>query len=71
MMERRSGKQSEEEIAAKSAAIKEEKICANDIIEEIEPLFREYFVGNFTFEDGELGLSFYNGQRFRLGVREA
>ena len=47
-----------------------EIIKSVDLLQEIEPLLREYFIGNFEMENNAMILSFINGQRFRLIAEE-
>lgn len=57
-------------LCAERAAAGEQRICSNDLIAELLPLVNDYFVGSFYEKDGEMILSFLNGQKFALSVRE-
>lgn len=50
---------------------REGKITPRQLLEEIQPLLSEYFIGGFELEDGALRLRFFNGQSFKLSVTEA
>ena len=47
-----------------------EVITPIHLLEEIEPLIKEYFIGDFCLKNNALYLSFENGQSFRLTVGE-
>jgi len=51
-------------------AMFEGKISAEDLIREIEPLIKDYFVGDFAITKEGLELKFLNGQTFILTVSE-
>lgn len=55
---------------ADELAVNEQTIYAKDLLEEIEPLFREYFIGGFDLTAEAIILNFRNGQKFRLTVEE-
>lgn len=50
--------------------IEDETIKPIDLLQEIEPLLKEYFVGGFEIKDDSIILSFNNGQQFRLVIEE-
>ena len=55
---------------AEELAVNEGTICAKELLEEIEPLLREYFIGGFELTAEAIILNFKNGQKFRLTVEE-
>ena len=40
------------------------------LLQEIEPLLEEYFIGNFEIKNNALTMSFKNGQTFKLIIGE-
>ena len=40
------------------------------LLQEIEPLLREYFIGDFKIKDNAISMHFKNGQRFALKICE-
>ena len=40
------------------------------LLEEIEPLLKEYFIGDFVIEDNSIKMKFENGQTFILKIGE-
>jgi hypothetical protein len=55
---------------ANIAAINERHIAGSDIMLELQPLLKDYFIGEFLCDHDEINLSFLNGQTFRLSIRE-
>lgn len=51
-------------------SVEKEIIKPIELLQEIEPLLKEYFIGGFEIEEGAIILSFKNGQRFRLVIEE-
>ena len=47
-----------------------EIITPLQLLQEIEPLLKEYFIGNFEIENNALNLRFKNGQTFKLKIAE-
>ncbi|MDE7088752.1 MAG: hypothetical protein K2O54_01395 [Prevotella sp.] len=54
--------------AAYSDELRKENIKPADLLQEIEPLLREYFIGTFELTDDTIKMSFENGQKFRLVI---
>ncbi len=59
-----------EQIGAIEEAIKEGKIQAKDLIAEISPLIEDYFICETHCEENEMAISFPNGQKFLLEIKE-
>ena len=55
---------------AEQFAVSEGAISAKDLLEEVEPLLREYFIGEFELTAKAINLNFKNGQKFRLTIEE-
>lgn len=51
-------------------AVNEEGITPLQLLQEIEPLLKEYFIGNFEIKDSALNMTFLNGQAFKLAICE-
>ena len=47
-----------------------EIITPVQLLQEIEPLLKEYFIGNFEIKGNALNLKFKNGQNFILKIAE-
>ena len=47
-----------------------EVITPLQLLQEIEPLLDEYFIGDFKIENNALNMKFKNGQTFKLKVCE-
>lgn len=60
------GKYSEEQWAAMLDAMREEKFGGERIVEELEPLIKEFFCSDTRMRDGGLELSFRTGRNFYL-----
>ncbi len=65
------GRMTKEMLAAELDAEREGKINSKDLICEIAPLIDGYFICKTDIKSGALNLTFYNGQKFVLSVREA
>ena len=55
---------------ANQMAAAEGKFTAKSVLEELEPLLKEYFIGGFELGEEEIILEFKNGQKFNLTVSE-
>ena len=51
-------------------AVNEKIITPIQLLQEIEPLLKEYFVGDLEIENNALKLNFKNGQIFKLKICE-
>ena len=51
-------------------AVNEGNITPVQLLQELEPLLKEYFIGVFKVENKALALSFKNGQSFKLKICE-
>ena len=51
-------------------AAEEGTITPLQLLQEIEPLLKEYFIGSFEIKNAALNLHFKNGQNFKLTVCE-
>lgn len=69
-MDKHFGKMSLEQWEAMLAAMREENIEGKNILLEIEPLIKEFFVCETIFEGNSLTLKFLNGQKFTLTATE-
>ena len=47
-----------------------ERITPLQLLQEIEPLLKEYFIGEFEIENNVLNMKFQNGQTFKLKIGE-
>lgn len=47
-----------------------EVITPLQLLQELEPLLKEYFIGDFSIENNALNLKFKNGQTFILKIGE-
>ena len=50
------------------AAINEESISPLQLLQEIQPLLKEYFIGNFKIENNAIKMRFLNGDKFNLTI---
>ena len=48
----------------------EKKILPEDLIAELAPLVREFFVADFSSDKNTIKLSFFNGQTFNVHITE-
>lgn len=48
----------------------EEEISVSSIIEEITPLFKEFFVGEFIHVQNMILCTFYNGDKFKVSIEK-
>ena len=46
------------------------KITLQNLINDLQALFKQYYVRQFTKDGQSLKLSFYNGQNFKLQIEE-
>lgn len=61
-------KLTKEQISALFYAVNEKNITGKDIVEEIEPLLKEFYNGNAEFSGDCLIIKFLNGQTFKLSA---
>lgn len=47
-----------------------EIITPLQLLQEIEPLLKEYFIGDFEIKNNALDFEFKNGQKFKLKICE-
>lgn len=64
------GEKNTTEKTANQMAAAEERFDSKSLLEEIEPLLREYFIGRFDLNCEAIILNFKNGQKFRLTAEE-
>ncbi|MDE6505554.1 MAG: hypothetical protein K2L42_06785 [Clostridia bacterium] len=69
-MENNNNKKTPEQRLALIYAITEGKIEAENVLKEILPLIEDYFICNAEYKDGEISLRLYNGQKFKIGIKE-
>ena len=62
--------QTQKKTSACLVEVENETIKPIDLLQEIEPLLKEYFIGGFEIKDEKIILSFKNGQQFRLVIEE-
>ena len=48
----------------------EERVSAESLLQEIEPLIREYFIGEVILENNEIKINLLNGQKFKMTLNE-
>lgn len=53
-----------------SAAVNEGEITPLQLMQEIQPLLNEYFIGDFEIKNNVLRLIFKNGQIFNLQIQK-
>lgn len=53
-----------------SQTMREEKINSHDIAQEILPLLKDYFCGEFTAAADTISMAIENGQQFQLKISE-
>ena len=63
-------KGSKKNTAYDNDAINEKNITPLQLLQEIEPLLKEYFIGDFEIKDNALNMTFKNGQTFKLNICE-
>lgn len=51
-------------------AKKESPIKASDLLAEIIPLLKDYFIGQFTFDGDSITYALLNGQKFIIAATE-
>lgn len=66
-MEKQNKKNSAENLSAEN----EGNITPLQLLQEIQPLLKEYFIGDFEIQNNALKMTFLNGQIFELSVEEA
>ena len=47
-----------------------EIITPQQLLQEIEPLLEEYFIGDFEIKNNSINMGFKNGQNFHLAICE-
>lgn len=52
-------------------ATNEPKIRAEELIGEIFPLIKDYFIGDISFDGQAISYRLPNGQRFRISAQQA
>ena len=60
----------DEQINAIKEATQEAKFTSNELLEEIVPLIKPYFIADFKECNKSLRFIFPNGQRFTLYIKE-
>ena len=58
------------EKSANQLAAAEKQFNSRSLLEEIEPLLKEYFIGGFKLDGEAIIVDFKNGQKFRLTAEE-
>ncbi|MCI9406730.1 MAG: hypothetical protein HFK06_00015 [Clostridia bacterium] len=53
-----------------SAAVNEGEITPLQLMQEIQPLLNEYFIGDFEIKNNVLCMIFKNGQNFNLQIQK-
>ena len=48
----------------------EKNITPLQLLQEIQPLLKEYFIGEFNIDSNAVNMSFKNGQKFKLTIGE-
>lgn len=56
--------------APDSDAVNEKNINTLQLLQEIEPLLKEYFIGDFEIENNSIKMTFKNSQTFNLIISE-
>lgn len=69
-MDKNNQRLTQEQITAIVYATKEKNITSENLVKEIEPLLTEYFLGNIKTENRGITYEAYNGQIFKLTVKE-
>ena len=64
-------KQDKKNTAVDLTAANEKSITKENLLKEILPLMKEYFIGKFKIENGVIKMSFMDGKKFVLTVHEA
>ena len=52
-----------------TAAINEKKVMSNEVLEELEPIMKDYFAGKISFKKTKILYRLPNGQVFRILAR--
>ncbi len=63
-------KENEKDTMVTFSALCEKNITPLQLLQEIQPLLKEYFIGNFKIENSAITMRFFNGNKFRLTVGE-
>ena len=63
-------KQDKKNTANDLFAVREKNTTPVQLLQEIEPLLKEYFIGDFEVKENALNMSFLNGQKFKLKICE-
>ena len=63
-------KQDKINTAYKKYAANEGIITPLQLLQEIEPLLKEYFIGDFEIENNSIKMHFENGQTFKINICE-
>ncbi len=67
-METQTRKLMQEKISQLFCAVNEKNITADSLMQEIQPLLQDYFMGEFICEGKDIKATFLNGQRFVFSV---
>ncbi|MBD5583903.1 MAG: hypothetical protein HDQ88_02390 [Clostridia bacterium] len=59
-----------EQKTALNEAKNEKHFNAQNLLEEITPLIKDYFIAELDFDGKAINLSFLNGQKFRICAEE-
>lgn len=71
-MDKQSQNYSEETLSAYIEAFNEKDITTEELLQEVEPLLKEHFLGKIEILNGEIiYIRFFNGQVFHLSIRES
>lgn len=62
--------QNEKNNASKFDALNEEHITPLQLLQEVQPLLKEYFIGEFYIFENSIKMIFQNGQNFKLTIGE-
>ena len=63
-------KQSKKNTADDFTAVIKEIISPLQLLQEIQPMLKEYFIGNFEVKNNALNMKFKNGQIFKMKIGE-
>ena len=59
-----------EEVEMYLRAMLEENVYSKDLLAEILPLLKEYFIADFELTKDDIILKMLNGQKFRMTIEE-
>lgn len=62
--------QNEKNTASEFDAVNEKRITPLQLLQEVQPLLKEYFIGGFEICENAIKLSFKNGQNFKMTIGE-